>query len=54
MWHLDPWVSVLLIVPLFFVIGMGLHVVFVRFGVAEFTSLLVTFGVTVIWSRSSR
>jgi branched-chain amino acid transport system permease protein len=46
--RLDPWVSVLLIVPLFFAFGVGLHVVFVRFGVTEFTSLLVTFGLTVI------
>jgi branched-chain amino acid transport system permease protein len=47
-WRLDPWVSVLVIVPVFFALGVGLHAVFVRFGVAEFTSLLVTFGVTVI------
>src|SRR5262245_66317769 len=40
--------SVAIIVPLFFVLGMALHAVFVRFGVAEFTSLLVTFGLTVI------
>ena len=46
--RLDPWISVLLIVPLFFAFGVGLHVVVVRFGVTEFTSLLVTFGVTVI------
>jgi branched-chain amino acid transport system permease protein len=46
--RLDPWLSVLIIVPLFFALGVGLHVVFVRFGVTEFTSLLVTFGVTVI------
>jgi branched-chain amino acid transport system permease protein len=47
-WHLDAWLSVLMIVPLFFGLGVGLHLVFVRFGVTEFTSLLVTFGVTVI------
>ena len=46
--RLDPWLSVLIIVPLFFVIGMGFQVVFVRFHVTEFTSLLVTFGITVI------
>jgi branched-chain amino acid transport system permease protein len=46
--HLAPWLSVLIIVPFFFVIGMGLHLVFVRFHVTEFTSLLVTFGITVI------
>jgi branched-chain amino acid transport system permease protein len=47
-WKLDPWMSVLVIVPLFFAIGMGLHVVFTRFRVTEFTPLLVTFGLTVI------
>ena len=45
---LEPWLSVLVIVPLFFAIGVALHVVFVRFRVSEFTSLLVTFGFTVI------
>jgi branched-chain amino acid transport system permease protein len=43
-----PWLSALLIIPAFFALGVGLHVVFVRFRVTEFTSLLVTFGVTVI------
>jgi branched-chain amino acid transport system permease protein len=47
-WKLDPWVSVLIVVPFFFVLGMGLHVVFAYFRVTEFTSLLVTFGLTVI------
>jgi len=46
--HLAPWVSAAIIVPLFFVVGMGLHVVFARFRVTEFTSLLVTFGLAVI------
>ena len=38
----------LLILPLFFALGVGLHAVFAWFRVREFTSLLVTFGVTVI------
>ena len=46
--HLDPWLSVLAIVPFFFALGVGLHLVFARFRVTEFTSLLVTFGLTVI------
>src|SRR5262245_10522731 len=46
--RLSPWVSALLIVPAFFALGVGLHVVFARFRVTEFTSLLVTFGITVI------
>lgn len=47
-YRLDPWLAVLVIVPVFFVLGVGLHVVFARFHVTEFTSLLVTFGFTVI------
>src|SRR5438094_2634163 len=46
--HLAPWWSVAIIVPAFFAIGVLLHVVFTRFRVTEFTSLLVTFGLTVI------
>jgi branched-chain amino acid transport system permease protein len=45
---LRPWTAVLVLVPLFFLLGVGLHVVFARFRVTEFTSLLVTFGITVI------
>ena len=45
---LAPWTAVLLILPLFFALGVGLHAVFTWFRVREFTSLLVTFGVTVI------
>src|SRR5262245_19358004 len=43
-----PWWTVLAIVPLFFAGGVALHLVFARFRVTEFTSLLVTFGLTVI------
>lgn len=46
--HLAPWLAVLCIVPAFFAFGVALHVVFVRFRVTELTSLLVTFGLTVI------
>jgi branched-chain amino acid transport system permease protein len=46
--HLAPWIAVIVIVPVFFVLGAGLHVVFARFRVTEFTSLLVTFGLAVI------
>ena len=48
MLHLAPWFAVAMIVPVFFAIGVVLHVVFTRFRVTEFTSLLVTFGLTVI------
>src|SRR5207247_3524840 len=37
-----------LLVPAFFALGVVLHVVFARFRVTEFTSLLVTFGLAVI------
>ena len=43
-----PWLAVVAIVPAFFGLGMALHAVFAYFRVTEFTSLLVTFGITVI------
>lgn len=46
--HLAPWVAAAVIVPVFFALGVGLHAVFARFRVTEFTSLLVTFGLAVI------
>jgi len=56
------WASLLVVAPAFFVLGLLLHAVFVRFGVTEFASMLVTFGVTVlvesliqwIWSADFR
>jgi branched-chain amino acid transport system permease protein len=47
-YHLPPWLAAVAIVPLFFLLGLGLHAVFTYFRVTEFTSLLVTFGLTVI------
>src|SRR2546427_829391 len=41
--HLAPWLAAGLIVPAFFALGVVLHVVFARFRVTEFTSLLVAF-----------
>ena len=46
--HLAPWTAAALIVPAFFLVGIGLHAVFAYFRVTEFTSLLVTFGLAVI------
>jgi len=46
--HLPPWIAALCIVPAFFALGAGLHLLFAYFRVREFTSLLVTFGLTVI------
>jgi len=46
--HMAPWVAAAVVVPAFFALGVALHVVFTRFRVTEFTSLLVTFGFAVI------
>ncbi|MSQ48774.1 MAG: branched-chain amino acid ABC transporter permease [Betaproteobacteria bacterium] len=40
--------AVLIIVPLFFVLGVAMQWLFTRFSVSEFASLLVSFGMTVI------
>lgn len=45
---IDPLLTLLLIVPLFFVLGLGLHAILSRFKVSPFNTLLVTFGFTVI------
>lgn len=46
--NVAPYLAVLLVVPLFFLVGLALHAVFVRFKVSEFASMLVTFGLTVL------
>ena len=43
-----PWLSALVVVPAFFVAGIALHALFVRFQVSEFASMLVTFGITIL------
>lgn len=56
------YLSAAVIVPAFFLIGMALHTIFVRFKVGEFASMLVTFGLTIliesliqyIWSADFR
>lgn len=45
---LDPLLTLLLIVPLFFAIGAGLHALMHRFRVSPFNSMLITFGLTVV------
>ncbi|MFW6205091.1 MAG: branched-chain amino acid ABC transporter permease [Actinomycetota bacterium] len=47
-WGLDPILTVVITVPLMFALGAGLHWVYERTGLAEFTSLLVSFGVMII------
>lgn len=44
----DPLLTLVLVVPLFFAIGVALHAMLMRFEVSPFNSLLVTFGITVI------
>ena len=45
---MDPLLTLLIIVPLFFAIGVLMHVLFTRFKVSVFNTLLVNFGLTVI------
>jgi branched-chain amino acid transport system permease protein len=45
---LSPSLAVAIIVPAFFVLGVGLQAAFAWFRVTEFASLLVTFGLTVV------
>lgn len=59
---IDPLVSMLVVVPLFFAIGAGLHWAMSRFAITPFNSLLVTFGLTgivealiqAVWSADYR
>ena len=47
-WGFDPLVALLLLPPLFFVLGVGMQWVLARFEISPFNSLLVTFGLTVM------
>jgi len=47
-WHMDPWLSLLILPPLFFVFGVGMQWVMARFQISPFNSLLVTFGFAVV------
>jgi branched-chain amino acid transport system permease protein len=42
------WLAASLILPVFFLIGVALHALFVHFKVREFASMLVTFGLTIL------
>ena len=46
--RLDPFGTLLIVVPAFFVFGVVLQAGFLRFGIHELTSLIVTFGLTMI------
>lgn len=47
-WHLDPLLGLLLIPPLFFLLGAGMQWLLSKFAITPFNSLLVTFGLTVV------
>jgi branched-chain amino acid transport system permease protein len=47
-WQIDPLLSLVLLPPLFFVIGAGMQWALSRFSISPFNSLLVTFGITVV------
>lgn len=61
-YHVDPLLALAVIVPAFFLFGAVLQALFARFSISPFSSLLVTFGVTVIiesaiqwyWTADSR
>lgn len=43
---MDPLLTLVVIVPLFFGLGAGLHALMARFAITPFNSLLLTFGLT--------
>ena len=47
-WHVDPLLSLLIIPPLFFFIGVAMQWALARFEITPFNSLLVSFGITVV------
>ncbi len=47
-WHVDVLLTFVIIPPLFFVLGAGMHWMLSRFRISPFNSLLVTFGLTVM------
>lgn len=61
-WKVDPLLTLLVIPPLFFCIGVAMQWVLAKFEISPFNSLLVTFGITVmiesgiqaVWSADYR
>ncbi len=47
-WHVDPLLGLLILPPLFFLIGVGMQWMLARFQISPFNSLLVTFGIAVV------
>lgn len=46
--RLDPFLTLVIVVPAFFLLGVAFQLGFARFGIHELTSLIVTFGLTII------
>jgi branched-chain amino acid transport system permease protein len=47
-WKLDPLLALLVLPPIFFVVGAAMQWALSRFRISPFNSLLVTFGLTVM------
>jgi len=47
-WKVDPLVALLIVPPLFFLIGVAMQWLLSKFAISPFNSLLVTFGITVV------
>jgi branched-chain amino acid transport system permease protein len=47
-WQMDPLLALLIVPPVFFVVGVGMQWLLSRFAISPFNSLLVTFGITVV------
>ena len=47
-WHMDPLLTLVIVVPAFFLVGVAMQWAFAKFAISPFNSLLVTFGLTVI------
>jgi branched-chain amino acid transport system permease protein len=47
-WGIDPLLTLLLLPPLFFCVGVAMQWALARFQISPFNSLLVTFGITVV------
>lgn len=47
-WGVDPLLTLLVLPPLFFLIGVAMQWLLAKFEISPFNSLLVTFGITVI------
>lgn len=47
-WKVDPLVALLIVPPLFFLVGVAMQWVLSKFAISPFSSLLVTFGITAV------